>query len=370
MDSQTKNIVLFGIIFSVLAVSILGFIFLSSSNAPSSTVDQTPFSTTTETLDATEKKPRGLSFFDFSKFSSFFGGPASNTTMFNIAPNTNSNTTTNKPTSNTINSSEQPEEPEPNQTEVPYDKLVGIYGEYDSAESQVSLEFFANDLPSSPLRGKIWISRVTRSTDVNREYLTISTNKNLPPQTRLTGMTIKSVVSGKTVQIGEGVELPLVNSINDPRDIYINPEMKVIVTSGSSPTGYSFRLNLCTGYFEQFQNFTPVLPKQCPALKNAPLPAPPNQLSDKCIDDIQKFPRCEVLTEWPAIINDQHYDCLNFVDTYIGYQNCVDLNKNFSFFWNNEWRTYLNWSTPLWRTKREIIWLLDQEGRFISQYSY
>lgn len=378
IDSQTKNVILFAVIFSILAASVVGFIFLKpESKGGSATSSATSTAATTTSAEA---KPVEDAKYQFSIFN-FFKPRESSYSMFPTAPVSEQKTSTQStptggtsPTQTTQTKTQTPAELDKT-TNVPTDELVGIYQEPSSAQDQLELQFYANDLPSSPLRGKLWISSVRRSTDVKAEYIVLSTNKDLPPSTNLTGMTIKSVVSGQIVQLPEGVNVPIPNQVNSTDAIRINPNQKIIVSTGQSPLGYSFRINICTGYFEQFQNFNPGLPMSCPLLREATRPAPPNHLQDACIDYVERFPRCTIITALPKattdVLNDeQEFRCLNFIQENTGYQKCVSENLQSANFYGTEWRVYLNRTESIWKSRREIIWLLDQQGNFISQYSY
>lgn len=247
---------------------------------------------------------------------------------------------------------------------------VGIYGNTNITQQQ--LDLINNQTVSSPLRGEIWISSVRRSTDPDKEYVTLSTSKSFPSGTDITGMVLKSLASGQTVEIGQAVALPYANTINTSHDILLDPGDKAYIVTGHSPVGYSFHLNICTGYFEQFQSFTPSLPKNCPLLKDEPLPLAPNQLSDTCLNEINSWARCKTPTSYSNTGgNDQTYDCQMFFQNHTGYQNCVNLHQSDSDFYSPAvWQVYLSRSQSVWKSEREIIWLMDSHGRFISQYSY
>lgn len=381
MDPQTKNVILFAIIFSVLAAGVLGYIFFKPERkSEMSTGMATTTAASTATPVPTPQKKSLFSLFSLPRFN-LFSPPKNASTLFGTTDSNTKTATvpakqTTQPAPNTSVTPKTVTPPPPNTpSNVPTKELVGIYQEPASAEDQLELQFYAIDLPSSPLRGKIWISSVKRSTKAEQEYVVLSTNKDLPAQTQLTGMTLKSIVTGQIVQVGKGVSLPFPNETNTAIDIKIDPGQKVTISTGRSPVGYSFRLNLCTGYFEQFQNFTPALPLACPLLKSVSRPAPPNHLQDACIDYIGRVGKCVIVTALPkatadALNDEQEYRCLKFVQDNTGYQRCVETHMHDTNFFNPEWRTYLNWSTPIWKAKREIIWLLDQNGDFISQYSY
>ena len=387
MDSQTKNVILFAVIFSVLAAGVLMFVFLKPHKSSDQTSQEsavnvgtsTPNIPSVESLpssDTTEQKSPSFSFFNISSLfkprqtPNMFGDSGSAT---NNTPSTGTNATKKsggvyQHPDTTISASTASTE-EQKQQEKLLKELEGVYGE--TSATQEYLAMMQLGLQSSPLRGKIWISSVRRSSNANDEYITLTSNKSLPEGTLLTEMTLKSLSSGQAVQIGKGVGFPVTNSLNAMEEIRVSPEQKVFVISGRSPLGYSFKNNKCAGYFEQFQNFTPALPLQCPLLKDEPLPRAPNQLSDTCLDRVNRFPRCQISTEQTkSVVTDQENDCIQFIQDRTGYSNCVLLHRNDTDFQGKEWRIYLNWNQPIWKSRREIIWLLDQNGLFISQYSY
>ena len=377
MDQQTKNTLMFAIIFSVLAAGVLLFIFLKPEKEPESA--ETSIATGAATSATTTPRKSGFfSFFNFNLSDLSQKTPVTVTPSPSRTRGATTSRTTSTRTSNTTDStgtSGATSTATSTTVNVPTKQLIGVYSELSSAQAQLDLEFYKMDLPSSPARGKVWISSVHKSTDPKQEYLTLSTGKDLSPSTNITGMTIKSVVSGSITQIGKGAPLPITNSVNTPSDIYIESGQKIVISTGASPLGYSFRLNDCTGYFEQYQNFSPALPQVCPLLKDVPLPAPPNQLQDPCLDYIDRFPKCQIITALPkatadALNLEQQNRCLAFIQNNTGYQNCSNAHRNEPGFYASEWRVYLDRTQTLWKSKREVIWLLDQQGNFVSQYSY
>lgn len=373
MDQQTKNTIMFAVIFSVFAAAILLFIFLKPEKKPQGNEAVVATSTSAEATSTEAGASWGSSFFKLFSFSLPKQTPRTSITPVLSKPST---TTQNSGGANTTNSPSNTNPVAATTTDnVPTKQLIGVYSELSSAQAQLDLQFYQMDLPSSPVRGKIWISSVHRSTDSQKEYLILSTSKDLPTGTDITGMTIKSVVTGAIVQIGKGVGLPLLNVVNSPTNVYIASGQKIYINTGSSPLGYSFKTNLCAGYFEQFQNFTPALTQSCPLLKTESRPAPPNQLQDACLDYIDRVPKCTIITALPkstaeALNQEQQYRCLTFIQNKTGYQNCFSIHRNDASFSGTEWRLFLSRTQPLWKSKREVIWLLDQQGNFVSQYSY
>jgi len=366
-------------IFTVLAAGIGIYVFFSRGSQSANTGEFTiSTASTTEVVTPAPESPLQSFFSSFSSLFSFsFNTPSSRVSnYFSITTGSRGGSSGQssetggqvpvyrigmEPPTTVLTATEQ---------RIQYQKqLEGIYGEVQSAQQQVNE--IALILQSSPLRGLLWISRVYRSSDPAREYIALSSTSALPKETVLTGLTIKSVSSGQTVQIPQGVLIPQTNQTNVLEDIRMYPKQTVYIVSGKSPLGYSFLTNTCTGYLSQFQSFIPGLPQSCPRLQNVQTPPPPNQLSDSCLDYIKNFPACRIIANPAAPLTDQQYDCLTFIQDHTGYQNCLTQHQRDSSFWSTaQWRIYLNHTERLWKTEREVIWLLDKDGKFISQYSY
>jgi len=230
------------------------------------------------------------------------------------------------------------------------------------------LDTLAQKNLSSPLSGKISITNVSRGgTSSSGEYVTLRAASANKDKILLTGLRLESVSSGRSVTIGKGVQMPFQNQINVEQPIYLSPGDTAYIITGQSPLGVSFKLNICTGFFNQFQGFTPSIPSRCPAPRSEPLPPPENQYNDQCIDYINSLPGCQVIIQPPASISPE---CQRYVTTEISYTKCVNSHKNDKNFYEPDWRVYLNHSDALWKSKREIIHLVDKGGKIIDVVTY
>ena len=57
-------------------------------------------------------------------------------------------------------------------------------------------------------------------------------------------------------------------------------------------------------------------------------------------------------------------------DKKINYNSCIDKHKNDENFYRGEWRVYLSRDTELWKSKREVIKLIDEKGKDIGTITY
>lgn len=203
-----------------------------------------------------------------------------------------------------------------------------------------------------------------RKDDPQKEYIEITASSKNEKPLAISGWTLEGK-TGLDIKIGKGAYLPRSAQINPQETIYLNPGGKAIIITGKSPIGTSFRLNLCTGYFGQFQDFYPRLPKKCPYPEDENLPS---NLKDECLNYIEDLLRCEIQIK--AVPYTLGESCSNYINQKINYKTCVEAHKNDADFYKDEWRIYLGRSDELWKQKRETITLKDEYGKIIDQKSY
>src|SRR3989344_2493 len=196
------------------------------------------------------------------------------------------------------------------------------------------------------------------------EYLTIEIKGQAVD---ITGWRLKSQITGREATIGKGAALAYSAQVNPESNIVLQSGEKAIVITGPSPIGVSFRLNKCTGYFSQFQKFTPSLPKHCPTPEEELDLFGPRNLPDSCIDFIERAPRCQVVISMPTTLSPE---CIPFITEKLNYNQCVSAHRADSDFIEHEWHIYLNRNEELWKIQREAIDLIDASGKVVSTISY
>ncbi|MDE1944604.1 MAG: hypothetical protein KGH97_03890 [Patescibacteria group bacterium] len=224
----------------------------------------------------------------------------------------------------------------------------------------------------SPYRGLVSINHSVSgagSTDPGNEYVQISVAQNAGVPVDLTGWTLESEATGKAVVIPKGTDVPMSGIVNPAQDIVLLPGERAIVVTGQSPIGASFRENKCIGYFSTFQHFSPSLPNNCPTPSNELLAFyGSGYIRDAaCIDYVNKIPRCQVTLTPPVNTTSA---CQAFLIKYLNYNGCVDAHRNDADFKGNTWRIYLGRTASMWRTKYEVVKLLDASGKTVDAFSY
>lgn len=216
-----------------------------------------------------------------------------------------------------------------------------------------------------------------RTTDRNREYLTISVRSNRDQTPiNITGWRIVSLVSERSVTIGKGVALLQgTRPWRDEQDIFIGPgERALISTAGAPGIATGFLTNSCMGYFPR-ERFYPNITGRCPLIADADLSAHNLAFNDfrrereydACMDAIENVRSCEIVRSPDRSLTSE---CRAFIRDYSNYDGCVELNKNKPDFYGKEWRIFLNISRDIWRAEREAIVLLDSNGGVVDLVRY
>ena len=201
-----------------------------------------------------------------------------------------------------------------------------------------------------------------------QEYVQISASGTNQNKILLTGMLLKSRMTGNQANIGEGVNLYYSNTLNQTAPIFLAPGQTAYIITGRSPLGYSFRTNKCIGYLNNYnQNYIVSIHSNCPAIISYPLPARPNAFQDNCLNFLNSISSCQTFFSFPSDLSEA---CKTFITDRANYPRCVADFSNDENFLSDDWRIYLGRDESLWKSQREIIDLLDSQGNVMSTYTY
>ncbi len=225
---------------------------------------------------------------------------------------------------------------------------------------------------SSPYREMVSLSHYVSgagSADARDETVGISIPQNADQSVDLSGWKLVSEATGFFATIPNGTAVPTSGIVNHMQHIVLTPGERATIISGRSPIGTSFRENKCIGYLSAFQRFSPSLPQNCPmpsddlvSFYGAYYIRDPN-----CIDYVNGLSRCQVDVSPPSTLSSA---CRNFVVKYLNYNGCVAAHQNDSNFNGNTWHIYLGRTSSMWRTKHEVVKLLDDRGKTVDTFSY
>lgn len=224
----------------------------------------------------------------------------------------------------------------------------------------------------SPYRGSVRLfGRNSYSdTDAREEYIQIQASTANTAPVSLSGWSIQSIATGLRFPLPPAATLFVAGSVNPALPVRLDPGAVVIVNSGASPVGVSFRENVCSGYLSQFQQFTPSIDASCPDPRNA-LPQLPENIrryGASCFAFVQRLQSCQ----FPQgnLPTDLSLECANLIRNTFTYNGCVNLYQSRSEFERDIWRLFLNVNNPLWKSSHDVIRLLDAEGRTVDILKY
>lgn len=224
---------------------------------------------------------------------------------------------------------------------------------------------------ASPYAGKVTLSAgQAKNTNPTSEYVTLKTSKSLAGTLTVTGWRIESTATRLGSTIGGAAYLPISGVVNGDSPVALSANNTLYIVTGRPPTGFSFRGNECSGYFEQFQDFSPKIPLACPT--------PMNELKreaqrgfipdDGCIDYVEKIRTCQlIISGAPASVNS---GCQHFIYDTLTYNGCVNAHKTDADFYTGTWYVYLGRTQELWKSAHERIRLLDENGKVVASVSY
>lgn len=201
------------------------------------------------------------------------------------------------------------------------------------------------------------------------EYVTIRMAYNAPQKITVTGWRLESTATGLGIALPQAAELPFLGTVNGATPVALSAGQTVYVVTGRSPNGTSFRTNICTGYFEQYQNFTPPLRLDCPSpQEEADRVLSTGNYGDECYDVVRTLSRCTLtVASIPASTGTQ---CQEFIQNTLTYNGCINAHKNLPKFYKDEWYLFLNRDQELWRSRSERIRLIDENGKVVDAVTY
>ena len=249
--------------------------------------------------------------------------------------------------------------------------VIRTQTEIDAVEYALqSIELFSE---KSPYEGMVTIDKRSlgpRNTSPEQEYIRFIASRQNSQKIPISGWRIESVITGRSLAIPEASYLPRSGVVNNKLPVWLEPGDTVILSTGRSPIGVSFRTNLCTGYFTQFQTFNPSLEERCPDAENEILFYTGDRsvlVDNACIDFVERIGRCDIAIKVPILLSPLCHDVIGLE---INYNSCVDHHKDSASFVGNDWRLFLKREEELWRSKRELLKLVDQNGKVVDVYSY
>ena len=256
-----------------------------------------------------------------------------------------------------------------------FQKAQGLspVGGYFGPQSRAAANRLLKEMPSpaspapatalnktSPYKDKIKISYVSGTSD-NPQYESATLdNRSDKEKISITGFMVENS-RGERFVIPKGYELPGFSASAQDL-IFLRPGERATITVGKQNGQTDFRPNLCTGYFDEQNQYTPSLSRQCPRKDTKNL----LNLSDRCLRIIDSTSYCRQASSREFLDS----DCSQYVNEHLTYAGCVRDYRARQDFYSNEWLVWMQRSQEFFRNVREKIILRDQTGAVVDEYSY
>jgi hypothetical protein len=204
----------------------------------------------------------------------------------------------------------------------------------------------------------------TKETYPGKEYVEIEVVQANLSNADATGWVLKNS-QDESATLGQASPLPLSGKVNTVEPLKIKAGDHLFISTGRSPIGVSFRVNKCSGYLEQFQDFIPPISEECPSVtfgKNT------GTLDNNCQSFLSSIRPCE--TNARQLPGGVLASCKAFLDSTVNYNGCVANHKNDADFYLKEWRIFLGKEKELWAQEKETVTLLDEKGGLVDVFKY
>lgn len=251
------------------------------------------------------------------------------------------------------------------------EKVAAIYRELDELREDLRAARLRE--PVSPYSDMVRLSQGSvYSEDPDAEYLRLAAHSSNKEGIAISEWYLESYVTDESADIPEGDRV--IERWRSPVEegIVLLPGETAYLITGDSPIDTSFRENMCTGYLNEEGTFYPNLSRRCPYPKDELERYGNIELdNDRCYEFVERLNTCTAPLDETYSRARVGSACSTFIDNTFNYNDCVRLHQYDPFFSRDGyWFIYLNERSELWRPKREIIRLMDENDRVVSVIEY
>ncbi|MBI3671781.1 hypothetical protein HY249_03235 [Candidatus Azambacteria bacterium] len=214
----------------------------------------------------------------------------------------------------------------------------------------------------SPFFRDIRISSASPRASTSSDESVLLANATKIPM-KITGWALESDATKSKYDILDAYETPNHSSFEYKSDVILNPNGRAYIYSGRSPSGYSFRMNKCVGYLNSTYKFSPPLQSQCPRPSSKDI----ENLTSYCQKKISQLSACQNPDTNDFLLDN---DCRAYMMNHLNYTACVNENRNFYDFFQDEWRVFLGTQSNIWKDEHDTIILRDKNGLVVDRYKY
>jgi hypothetical protein len=265
-------------------------------------------------------------------------------------------------------------------TTTPTPKPSAVNVQAEAERISEALDALAKDIeanrinePRSPYAGTVTLANGNASAQsAETEYLTLTAASSNGTAVDITGWKLESYVTASEASIPEGTRTLMSEGDRTKTSITLRPGEVAYVVTGETPLRVSFRENECTGYLSGEGSFGPSLTRSCPLPSDELLQYGNVKSSDsRCYDYVRGIGQCEARSDESVEAAELTGACEMFILNVLTYEGCVEKHStDGTFYAGGTWRIFLNRSGELWRSTKDVVRLIDKEGRVVSVLEY
>jgi hypothetical protein len=217
----------------------------------------------------------------------------------------------------------------------------------------------------SPYYGKVEIDEVQPEEDnFEQDYLVLRSDDR--EIINISGWTIKNK-NNESFTIPRAAEKFNGSAAGSQKiDIILNDGDEVIVSARANTVQGNFRVNKCSGYLGETNDFNPELDIDCPETSESQY----SYLKKTCREYIDDLNQCEIPDYSKNFDVAADSQCTAFLNDNFNYSQCFKKYGQDVDFLTDEWRLFMGKTKDFFDDYEDKITLTDSNGLLVDEYSY
>jgi hypothetical protein len=212
----------------------------------------------------------------------------------------------------------------------------------------------------SPYFGEINFGGVSAGTLYSLGTITLDADLNQNETVDITGWQIKALNGGE--YIPQAIQVYDPSGLTAPSDIQMKNGDVVYLYSSSAP--FNLRINECSGYINQFANFTPQIPENCPQVNYSEI----QNFTGQCQQYIETLGACQVPDMSNLEIPRTDYACQDYLENNFTYKSCFTDHEGDANFLSNQVWVWMG--SNVINPYHDKVELLDRNGLLVAIDTY
>ena len=212
----------------------------------------------------------------------------------------------------------------------------------------------------SPYFGEVNFGGVSAGSAYYEGTITLNANLNQNETVDITGWQIKALNGGEYIPQAIAIYDP--SGLTAPSDIRMKNGDTVYLYSASAP--FNLRINECSGYINQFANFQPQIPENCPQVDYSQI----QNFTGQCRQYIETLGGCQAPDMSNVEIPRTDYACQDYLENNFTYKSCFTDHEGDANFLSNQVWVWMG--SNVVDSYHDKVELLDRNGLLVAIDTY